>query len=381
MNHKGIIKIGTAVLFLLLITPVIFAASSNGDVNQDGRIDAADLSLLAQQLSGSQAPVPAGYFLTGDCNRDRSMNALDLILLQQLLAGNISSIRAPGDVWATDPIVQNLRYVPAGTFWQGALPGDWCADSTPFPHTLTHNLAVMETEVTNGMWKTLRDADPASFPLDPPSNWTADDLPVDEVTWFQAMLFANRLSQYRGLTPCYQYREDGSEIPVTCANFSAGRVVYCDWDADGFRLPSEGEWEYCCRAGTTTPFCIDEPAFIRCGTACTDHLPELENVAWLCSNAGGGTHPAGEKRANPWNLLDIHGNVGEWCWDWFDAYPAAGQTDYRGPVEAPAAGTRVLRGGCWFFQADYARSAFRIGFQPVYVYAIQGFRLVRNIGG
>lgn len=291
----------------------------------------------------------------------------------------------PGSLYATDSIAGKLRYVPAtgaGGYLQGKSQDDPCNQygTNPFTHVLTKNLAVMETEVTQGMWAALQAAD-AGFTPTNPSYYTGDNRPVEQVTWYEAILFANRLSVLKGLTPCY-YTNASFTIPVTSANYTSG-PFYCNWDANGYRLPSEGEWEYYCRAGTTTPFYAAETNFTSCTSGCTTGtLPGLESVAWFCANNNKNGNPdgskaVGQKNANPWGLKDIHGNVFEWCWDWYAApYPASTMTDYRGTVSGSF---RIFRGGGWAQDANYLRSAARAANTPDYRDSVVGFRLVRSI--
>ena len=130
---------------------------------------------------------------------------------------------------------------------------------------------------------------------------------------------------------------------------------------DGYRLPTEAEWEYVARAGTTSDYSFG------------NNHSELMRYVWFDDNSGGRTHPVGEKRPNPWGLYDMHGNVWEWCYDWYGAYPDRAAEDPCGP---PSGGFRVVRGGGWNYSAGRLRSANRYsggapGSRGYYV----GFRL------
>ncbi len=293
---------------------------------------------------------------------------------------NVVSTAAPGVLHSTDSIVGNLRYVPAGVFSQGAPPAEICSyDShAPFQHILSRHLAVMETEVTQQAWAQLKAAQP-SLIADPTNiqfgYWPAN--PVQNINWHQTVLFANLLSLQQGLTQAY-YKDSAFTIPVNADNYSE-EPVFCNFDANGYRLPSEGEWEYITRAGTTEPFSVAEPSYNpnSCSSCVANLLKGLETAAWFCSNARGVTHAVGEKVANPWNLKDVHGNVSEWCWDWYTAeYPATEQMDYSGPISGV---TRVVRGGSWNDSPRLLRSAYRASFGPSYHAGDLGFRLVRSI--
>ena len=178
-----------------------------------------------------------------------------------------------------------------------------------------------------------------------PSHFKGPNLPVEQVNWFDAVEYCNRRSFKEGLTPVYTIN---------------GNNVSWDREANGYRLPTEAEWEYACRAETQTPF--------YSGTSVND-------AGWYSVNSGGQTRPVGEKEPNAWGLYDMHGNVLEWCWDWLGNYTGGAQTD---PLGASSGTNRVYRGGCWRFDAHQVRSAFRFGNHPFLKTFIVGFRIVRN---
>ncbi|MFJ8229737.1 formylglycine-generating enzyme family protein [Streptomyces sp. NPDC094448] len=161
--------------------------------------------------------------------------------------------------------------------------------------------------------------------------------PVTEVSWIDAVRFCNRLSQAEGVRPCYT----GIEEP------DAENVVW-DRDADGYRLPSEAEWEYACRAGSTG---------VRYG--------ELDDIAWYRGNAGDQVHEAGTRAPNDWGLHDMIGNVWEWCWDRYD--PAV-----YGPY-------RVFRGGGAYDPPRACRASCRRKSHPTLRIDDLGFRLARSV--
>jgi len=287
-----------------------------------------------------------------------------------------------GWLYGVDPIVGNLRFVPAtgpGGFQQGSWSGEACRDDEEGPqhtHVLTRGIAVMEMEVTRMMWAYLR-AVQASLPVDPTNTDFGSGMknPVQNVTWYEAMLFANLLSVQQGLPVCY-YTNRSKTQPITSQNYVTD-TAYCDLSVGGYRLPTEGEWEYSCRAGTAGPFSIEEPAYN--GNTCWDcevRLPKLSRVAWWCGSSEDSTHAAGKKKSNPWNLKDVHGNVWEWCWDWWGDYPAGTVTDDAGPA---GGSQRVLRGGSFNYYAQLCRSAHRINYSPGYRWYGYGFRLVRSV--
>lgn len=137
--------------------------------------------------------------------------------------------------------------------------------------------------------------------------WNGAEQPVVGVTWFDAVDYCNFLSEQAGLRPCYV--RDGDEVT---------------WQAmaDGYRLPTEAEWEYACRAGTQTRWSFGDDEAL------------LDEHTWFEDDSGGVSQPIGRKRANPWGLHDMHGNVWEWCWDWYKAsYQGMATVDPRGPAQ------------------------------------------------
>jgi formylglycine-generating enzyme required for sulfatase activity len=186
-----------------------------------------------------------------------------------------------------------------------------------------------------------------------PSRWKGDRNPVEQVRWSDAVRFCNKRSELAGLQPCY--------------DLSSWK---CNFDANGFRLPTEAEWERACRAGTTTAYFFGE-------TPAT-----LGEYAWFDKNSGGHPRPIGQKKANPWGLYDICGNVWEWCNDFYkvDYYAEAPRENPPGPA---AGETKVLRGGAWRFSAETCRAGYRYNENPGYAdvcfgYDIYGFRCVRK---
>ena len=178
-----------------------------------------------------------------------------------------------------------------------------------------------------------------------PSYFKGPDLPVEQVSWFDVVEYCNTRSLKEGLTPAYTIN---------------GNNVSWNFNANGYRLPTEAEWEYACRAGTQTPYYNGD---------------SVNEAGWHSGNSGASTHPVGEKLSNPWGLYDMHGNVLEWCWDWLENYPYETHTDSQ---SSSSRDSRVYRGGCWYFSPDQLRSAFRFGNRPNLRSLIVGFRIVRS---
>jgi sulfatase modifying factor 1 len=245
------------------------------------------------------------------------------------------------------PGLLEMVELPRGTFWMGSAEEDEQAYSGEKPqHLVTvSSFAVGRYPVTSQLYRAIVQDAPRRAEAD------KDDrlLPITRVSWFDAVAFCNTLSERQGLMPCYRIE---------------GQDVTWDRDANGYRLPTEAEWEYAARAGTTTPwFCGDEPTELGC-------------YAWFDENSGNQVHPVGKKDSNPWGLHDMAGNVWEWCWDRFGDYSKKeAVTDPRDPESGVL---HVLRGGAYLVGAWVLRSAFRGKRRPEERHLDAGLRVVRR---
>jgi len=249
----------------------------------------------------------------------------------------------------------------------GAPENELCRepDEIYFTATLTQPIQVLRTEVTQFQWESVFGSNPSYF--------EGMNRPVERVTWFDACIFCNRLSLSEGLTPCYYADESFNTVFDGEPPVSTGPVFW-NRSAGGYRLPTEAEWEYVCRAGTTTAYCSGETS-----TDC-EHDPMLDPLAWYAANSNTGngreTHPVGRKLPNRWNIFNLHGNVGEWCWDWYGPYPSGSAIDPIGPDTGTE---RINRGGAFNYIAAYCRSGNRWYDAPDSQYNYYGFRIVRNM--
>src|SRR5262249_22422074 len=220
--------------------------------------------------------------------------------------------------------------VPAGTFLMGSPDSEQGRNENEGPqHSVTISSFYMgKYEVTKAQWRAVAGLFKVKIYLSPaPSHFKGDNLPVEQVSWDEATEFCERLSQ-------------------------ATRKTY--------RLPTEAEWEYACRAGTTGAY-----------------AGNLDEMAWYSGNSDNTTHPVGQKKANAFGLYDMHGNVWEWCQDWYSEnyYSQSPSADPTGPGSGSY---RVGRGGGWLSDERPCRSAYRGRVAPGYYNGVLGFRLVRT---
>ncbi|GBU27546.1 serine/threonine protein kinase [Treponema sp. R8-4-B8] len=185
-----------------------------------------------------------------------------------------------------------------------------------------------------------------------PSQYKGEDLPAEKVTWLNAVDYCNKRSVKEGLTPVYTIN---------------GNNATWNRSANGYRLPTEAEWEYACRAGTQTPFYTGD---------------KIEDAGWYKGNSRDmttlqrSTFPVGQKQPNAFGLYDMHGNVLEWCWDFFGNYTAEAQVDPTGPATGDR---RVYRGGCFDFDELNCRSAYRYRQHVNFKFFYNGFRVARSL--
>ncbi|MGW8178909.1 MAG: formylglycine-generating enzyme family protein [bacterium] len=186
-----------------------------------------------------------------------------------------------------------------------------------------------------------------------PSRWPGQNNPVEQIRWSDAVRYCNGRSRLEGLQPCYDLE-----------NWN------CDFTRNGYRLPTEAEWEYACRAGTKTPYFFGNDS------------KKLSSFAWFNENSGQRPRPVGRKLPNSFGLLDMVGNVWQWCNDFYqvDYYEASPGQDPKGPESG---GNKVVRGGSWAAEASQCRSSFRYYEDPSYTdvcfgYDVYGFRCVKN---
>ena len=248
--------------------------------------------------------------------------------------------------------------IEPGTFWMGSSTSQEDRDDDEIRHkvTITGAFSIGSTEVTQGLYRAVVGSNPSHF--------SGDSNPVESISWWEAVEFCNKLSEREGRRPAYEIN---------------GERVTWDAGANGYRLPTEAEWEYAARAGTSSRFYWGN----------SDGMADAKRHAWYRRNAWSekwkdphaateGTQPVGSRTPNAWNLYDTAGNVWEWCWDWYGPYPSGSVTDPTGPSSGDS---RVIRGGSWRSEARSVRPANRRDkYSPGNREYANGFRVAVDAG-
>ena len=238
----------------------------------------------------------------------------------------------------TNSIGMKLVLIPKGTFQMGSPESEEerLEDEVQHEVTLTKDFYLAVTEVTQRQYEKVMGTNPSYFQKQFIGKSDSSMHPVDQISWDNAVEFCKKLS----------------DLPE---EKRAGRV---------YRLPTEAEWEYACRAGSKTAYCFG------------DERDSLGDYAWFSENGGLQTHPVGEKKANAWGLYDMRGNVFEWCSDWYGEYSKAASSDPMGPQRGS---DRVLRGGSFRYIFESCRSADRYAVSPSDQKFDYGFRLALSL--
>lgn len=263
-----------------------------------------------------------------------------------LVTLHISGCRRTRDVGDTPKTIKTgtgieMVIIPGGWFEMGSNEAN---DETPAHRVWISSFRMDKFEVTQDQFK--------KYQISDPSHFKNPKHPLEQINWTDAAMYCNERSLAENLQPCYNEE-----------------TWKCNFDANGYRLPTEAEWEYACRAGTNTKYSFG------------NDNRKLKTYAWFADNSYGKTHPVGQKRPNPWGLYDMHGNVLEWCNDWYseDYYEQSPERNPKGPTYGKE---RVLRGGAWKSSANTARSSYRASDPSIDDTCLAsdaiGFRCVKN---
>ena len=294
----------------------------------------------------AQVLVAMLFVLSVSCGKDSSPTGLD--------NGGDGGI----DIGVGDPPdIQGMTFVtiPGGSFRMGDIQGGGSDNERPDNEITLDGFEMSITEVTQVQYVSVIGSDPSQ-------HFTIDNHPVENVSWYDAARFCNTLSEATGLESCYNESTWES-----------------DFSRNGFRLPTEAEWEYACRAGTETRFYTGNHI-----SSPKHYSTDLNQAGWYSGNWGNwqgplamNTHVVREKEPNAFGLYDMHGNVWEWCNDWY-GYSYYGSSPSSNPTGSTSGSDRVVRGGSVSDGAWYCRSAFRGCGPPVLKKYNYGFRVVRR---
>lgn len=345
-HSLAVSRSGRPVLFTFGIFMALFAAcplaapALPGDVNADGLLTVSDAGLLRAHILG-RAPLSPSLLPIADANQDGVLDISD--------AGWIHARLHVLSFWLPGGVALELMRIPAGTFLMGSPQEEqdrWDDEGPQTEVTIARDFFMGKFEITQAQWQAVMGNNPSYL--------IGDAQPVESVSWNDARDFAAALNAHVSAT-------------------GQGPAL--------LRLPTEAEWEYACRAGTTTRFFFGDAP--DCGEECSDcaagFLPGMQSdFMWYCGNNDPfGVKPVGGKLPNAFGLYDMHGNVWEWCQDWYGPYPGARVANPTGPATGSH---RVVRGGSAYALPSYCRSAFRDGEDsPDVRYVDLGFRVVLEV--
>jgi len=298
-----------------------------GSVCQIGSLYSINLRLISVETAKTEKSVVVDYQGEVEQVLASQMKEAALELAGKEGGGKASIVSSSLSLQTIDGPLPGMTFakILAGFFIMGSNDGN--SDEKPVHEEHIKSFYMMTTEVTQDQWFAIMGSNPSYF--------RGDNLPVENVSWNDCQEFIKKLNQ----------KDYGKN----------------------YRLPSEAEWEYACRAGTTTKF--------YSGNSNLD----LDGISWHSGNFDDKTHPVGQKRANAWNLYDMSGNVWEWCQDWcHDSY--SGAPNDGSSWGSPKSDSRVLRGGSWFHNPKGCRSSYRYGVDPDgRGNGHGGFRLARDL--
>ena len=344
--------------FLLLIIPLMFSCSNN--TTEVSTVATPTFSVAGGTYTSAQ-PLEISCttdgaiikYTTDGTGPDTSVTAITYSTAITVSHDQTIKAVAIKDGWdnstivsATFVIYNQMSHVASGTFTMGRTKASGLTeydDELPtHAVTLTKSFYISKFEVQQTEWLAVMGSNPSEFSSD-------TSRPVEMVSWYAVLVYCNKRSMNEGLTPAYSI--GGHTDPVTwgvipTTNNVTWNGAICNWNANGYRLPSEAEWEFAARGGVSTP------DFIFSGS------DDVGTVSWYDGNAGTSTHSVGQKQANGLGLYDMSGNVQEWVWDWYSNsyYTSGAVTDPTGPTSGTI---HTIRGGSWDTPASWSRIVFR----------------------
>jgi formylglycine-generating enzyme len=274
------------------------------------------------------------------------------------------------------PLPAGMALVPSGSFTMGDAFGEGSSDERPVHTVFVSGFYLDRSEVTKALWDAVKSWSSANgYSYDNAGSGKAASHPVHSINWFDAVKWCNARSQREGRTPVYYANAALTEA------YRVGQLApYVNWAANGYRLPTEAEWEKAARGGWASRRFPWGDTITHSNANYTSRANEPYDVSLTrgrhpAYSSGGDpcTSPAGSFAPNSYGLCDVTGNVWEWCWDWSGNYGTVGETDPRGPASGAK---RVNRGGSWYANADGCRLSDRSGLEATNRYDTLGFRTV-----
>lgn len=281
---------------------------------------------------------------------------------------------ALGIIGCSSPNVgkQEERFVliPAGTFQMGSNEG-YSDNKLVHEVTITKPFYMGKYEVTQAEYEKYCSYTGSDSPSSKYGD--GDNYPAYYVSWYDALVYCNKRSMAEDLEPCYSIDdstdpEDWGKVPSS--EDATWDSVICNWNANGYRLPTEAEWEYAARAGDNT---VDSLTYSG-----TSDVNKLGDYAWYYDSANDNTHEVGTKLPNAFGLYDMSGNVWEWCWNWFTSEYDENTEGGSDPTGTSAGSDRIRRGGCWNWYSDNCAVSLRGIRDPFNRNSYLGFRVVRQ---
>lgn len=329
--------------------------------------DAVTEDVDSSPMTGISYKVYIGDLPDFVCNDDD--NLIETVTVPTLVLNNANSTMdraffkviavGAGDV---PPVPGNFVLVPGGTFIMGRAVGEGNDNELPTHSVTLDSFYMSKHQVTQAEYEAIMGSNPATA-----SFGMGDNYPVYFLNWYSAIIYCNMRSIAEELTPVYSI--SGSTNPefwgaLPTSSNDDWNAANCDWNANGYRLPTEAEWEYAARGAT------NDTDYLYSGSN------DIGEVGWYTgNNSPRGCKPVGTKAPNALDIYDMSGNVYEWCWDWYENYSADVQINPTGAENGPH---RVLRGGYWLGSASICRVACRYHSTPNYRYFTFGFRLCRS---